>query len=486
MREIIVVCLALLLASSARPQSVVTELIPPSATAMPPLDGAFGVAVSPNGDAFVAGDWSNNVLRFSPGGVVTQVVGPADGLLRPQQLATDRLGNLYVAGADSDNVLRVSPAGAVSVVISDSMAGVNLQGPNNVAVSDSLNVYVGGGGSDNVYRISPTGVITEILNSSNAVGGFCLPLGITVDAAENVYVVGSLSDNVHKIDPFGNISVVIDVSGDGTNGLIEPAQVEVGRDGAVYVSGFSSCNAFRIDPSGAIEQIIDMSGDQQSMLLSPGGIAVDDANNVYVAGVDSDNVFKITPAGDIQEIMSASSFVNQPGDVAVGGDQTIYVSGFITDNLVSVLTPPTSPGTDEGLVTSYSINGSRFARATCFVADRVSLFNNDFVTVCHESLDGTFVGGGPVTVFGSVVSTSAPAPSPFPGLYLDLFTAFGVIGGGVGGYPIQLPPTGLCYSFRYVAGTSGLSLILQCTVQNSTVAGNGIFASTDALRFDLM
>ena len=89
------------------------------------------------------------------------------------------------------------------------------------------------------------------------------------------------------------------------------------------------------------------------------------------------------------------------------------------------------------------------------------------------------MGTGPTTVFGSTIPTGTPFPSPFPGLHVNLATAFIIIS-NVNGNPVVLPSPGICYGFIYSGGGFGINAVIQCFVQDP-LANNGFFASTNAL-----
>ena len=314
--------------------------------------------------------------------------------------------------------------------------GFGLGFPRGIAVDGSGNAYVAGYSTSNAFKIAPGGVITEIIDHAGGVGSILdTACDIAVDGSSNVYVAGRFSNNAFKISPGGVITRIIDYTGDGQGAaFFFPQGIAVDGSGNAYVTGEFTDNAFKITSGGVISQIIDSTGDGRgSVHTSPWDIAVDGSGNAYVTGRDSHNAFKIAPL--------------------------IYA------------------GSGEDLATTYSVNGGSFF--TAGPETFASIFPGDFVSICHSSPGGTFVGTGPTTVFGSTIPTGTPFPSPFPGLHVNSGTAFLIIS-SVNGNPVVMPSPGICYGFVYSGGGTGINALIQCFVSDSNAA-NGIFASTSGL-----
>ena len=78
------------------------------------LAGADGIATDGSGNVFVADRITANVFKITPGGAITQIIGPAgDGtgntLAEPILVATDGSGNVFVAGRISSNAFKITP-----------------------------------------------------------------------------------------------------------------------------------------------------------------------------------------------------------------------------------------------------------------------------------------------------------------------------------------------------------------------------------------
>lgn len=143
---------------------------------------------------------------------------------------------------------------------------------------------------------------------------------------------------------------------------------------------------------------------------------------------------------------------------------------------------PLCPGTGEDLITAYSLNlGPNIAVGGG--TDVLALAAGDLLQLTHTSPGGTFIGIGNVLVIGSTLPTGSAFPVVFPGLCINLATAFGVVI-TVGGAPATLGPAGLTYAFVYSGASPGTSMMIQGVVATGAAA-NGIFASTDGLELQL-
>lgn len=166
-----------------------------------------------------------------------------------------------------------------------------------------------------------------------------------------------------------------------------------------------------------------------------------------------------------------------------GVDDSNNSSGVLDDVVFSAAAPPTYPGTGEDLIALAAVRSG----ALDLVAgggDVLDVPAGDLVQVRFESPSETFVGLGSFLALGAVGVTPDPLPVPFPNIYIDPTTAFLILGGTVGGFPIMLPTGGAGFSFVNTGALPGLTFGIQGFVING-MTGNGIFASTNALELRL-
>jgi cysteine-rich repeat protein len=349
--EAMTVLVVIALASGAAHSKTITQIIDSSGDGKGKiLDRPSSIAVDGSGNVYVAGSFSDNAFKITPGGVITEIIdstGDGMGNLflpfidQPGTIAVDGPGNVYVVGGLSDNAFKITPGGAITEIIDSTGDGIGnpLQFPQSIAVDDSGNVYVPGIESDNAFKITPGGVITEIIDSTGDGLGNTLnsPRGIAVDGSRNVFVTGVYSINAFKITPGGVITEIIDSRGDGIGNPLEyPESIAVDGSGSVYVAGLFSRNIFKITPEGAITEIIDRKGDGLgNPLKSPRDVATDSSGNVYVAAAVSNNAFKITFCGDgiLDPGEECDDGNNETGD---GCSPSCFLEGFCGDGTVQV------------------------------------------------------------------------------------------------------------------------------------------------------
>ena len=247
------------------------------------LDAAqqFYVA-GPSSDNAVAGTiWQASALR-------ELVASAGDGrhrLLDPTAVLVDAEGAVYVAGGRSDNVMRVTAAGVVSQWIGSGGDGTNrLDHPSALALHSDGTLYVAGRDSDNVFRVTGAGVVSEVLARAGA-GGHALdgPVALALNAAGDLFVASAENDNVFRVPATGKATRVASAVGDGTNALDRPVSLAVDAEGELYVAGGDSHNVLRVSPGGAVVQVIGASGDGSTRFHSPVAVVAQGRGAISVA-----------------------------------------------------------------------------------------------------------------------------------------------------------------------------------------------------------
>lgn len=262
----------------------------------------------------------------------------------PRGLALDTAGNLYIAGYFSDNVLKLTPDGRLSQSIGPEGdgRGHRLDAPRNVAVDAKGNVYTAGEWSMNAFRIAPDGKIAQLVDELGDGQGHRLrrPVWVSVDSRGNLFVAGQNSNNVLRVGPEGKIAQVIDVSGDGQQAMQRPTGMTTDPDGNLYVAAAKTANVFRVTPQGAIRLLLDRSGDGQgNPIVFVNSIARDSAGNLVAAGNDSSNAMRIDPQGGIREILPPD-FEGRPrggcSAVAAGPNGDFFVARLGHDGVFRI------------------------------------------------------------------------------------------------------------------------------------------------------
>jgi len=314
------------------------------------LDQPVGIAVDGSKNSYVCGAESNNVLRITPSGVVTEILNSSDGLFRPWGVAADASGNVFITSNLNDTIFKVTPAGKISIILdaSGDGAGNTLDGPAYICVDDMGNVYVTGQISNNAFRIAANGVVRQIIDASGDGSGnnkLTKAQGVAVDKVGNVYIAGLDSNNVFQVSSIGVVTEVLNSTGNGASKVDSPYAVAVDATGDLFVACFDSNNVFKVtQPAGAntITQILDSSGDGGgNNLNNPVGIAVDGVGNAFVSGYSSHNLFMIESGGGVTEIIDASgdgggNSMQRPHQLALDNAGGVYVSCAESNNAFMV------------------------------------------------------------------------------------------------------------------------------------------------------
>lgn len=307
------------------------------------LDNVYSMAFDAAGNLFVAAtgiDVRNHVLRVTPAGVLTAVVGTGpkggagDGgpatagqLDWPFGLTFDAAGNLYVGELTGNRVRKVVPgadgvvSGAADEIISR-LAGTGVAGPgwDGGPAADALmdspgglaasggNVYLADQLNHRVRRVDPAGIITTLAGGGAGDGLAATsatlsdPRGVVADASGNVFIADCGNSRVRKVDPTGVISTLLAP-------VPCPSGLHLVRSGpgagTLYVAVAGGHRIIKRDPAGAVTTVAGtgaagFSGDggaaTAARLSSPHGVHVDAAGNVFVADTANNRVRKVDKA----------------------------------------------------------------------------------------------------------------------------------------------------------------------------------------------
>jgi hypothetical protein len=265
------------------------------------VGGTYALAVGANDDVYVA-DAYTRAWRITPGVGFTEIIGSTgDGagnvLVEPADIAVDLANNAFVAGRFSENVFKITPGGTITVIIDYSGDGVNPLGePAGLDVDAAGNVYVSTR-SDNVFKVTPGGTITRIIDASGDGAGNVLDgaHGIAVSPSGDVYVAGRDSDNAFHITPTGTITQVLDATGNGSGHVCDyPMRIVLDPAQNLYVACYASYIVVQVAPDGTVTELMDATGDGAANPMgAPHGLDYRDGR-LYVTGVSTNNAFRIT------------------------------------------------------------------------------------------------------------------------------------------------------------------------------------------------
>jgi sugar lactone lactonase YvrE len=303
------------------------------------------LAISPNGDVFVADSSLNQILERHPNGTFTVAVGngragfSGDGgpavdaeLSFPTAMFFSAHGTLYFADKGNGRIRAVTPQGVISTVAGDGGAAAwvsNGTSATNAALGSVADGIVGPDGalyiadetSSQVLRITMAGVLTTIAGVPTHAGIYGSggpataasadgPDGLAFDSTGDLYIAGSNTKTLLMVTPGGTMTLPLGTAGfypRGDGGLVE------GPDGNVI--GMSELAIDRLSPRGA-QTII--SFESPTLFLgihgfSPNGIAIGRDGTIYAdtfygnGYTDKSALVAISPDGQSSRILWAPS-----------------------------------------------------------------------------------------------------------------------------------------------------------------------------------
>ena len=160
------------------------------------IRGPEGVLVHPNGNIYVAGAWSNNVVAFKDGTVVAEL----SGLSAPHDLELDHNADIWLADAGNDRMLLLSPELEIKRELSGSpyhFSGVRYQDvfrDGTLIVADKNN--------HQVKFIGLDGTLLLVLGETKPGKGpmkFATPEGIEI-SEDSLWISDSGNDRIVKYE----------------------------------------------------------------------------------------------------------------------------------------------------------------------------------------------------------------------------------------------------------------------------------------------
>lgn len=230
------------------------------------LPGTFnepwGIAVSPEGEVYVADTWNHRIQKFSPEGNYLTSWG--------------QFGQRETPDA--------------------------FWGPRDVAVDENGHVYVADTGNKRIVVFDTEGTfITEFGDVGYADGQFDEPSGLALDGDGNLYVADTWNQRVQVFSPdinglAQNFLTKWDVEGWYGQSLDNKPYLTIGQDGLVYTSDPEFSRIIVYTATGEVVALWVMEGQDQTNLFFPTGLAADQEGGIWVSDTKNDRVQYFLPS----------------------------------------------------------------------------------------------------------------------------------------------------------------------------------------------
>jgi trimeric autotransporter adhesin len=374
------------------------------------LFSPYGIAVSTEGNIYVADYENNRIRKITPDGLITTVAGNGnkgyggDGgqatlaqLAGPKYITVDSAGDLYFSDSGNHRVRKITPEGIIATIAGTGTAGFSGDGgqavsaqlgwPEGVATDSAGNLYVSDG--NRIRKVSPAGVITTIAGKENerfvvygGDGGQATaaqlngPKGIAVDSGGSLYIADYMNNRIRKVSPDGVITTILrNDPGDGSQNtsyqITCPEGVAVDSAGNVYIADSGNNRVCKLASDKVITTVAGnttkgSNGDggqaDSSRLDKPYGLAMDSAGNLYIADTGNNRIRKVTAAGRITTVagngtaglggdagQASMAQLNGARDVAVDSAGNLYIADS-GNHRIRKINP-------DGIITTIAGNG---------------------------------------------------------------------------------------------------------------------------------
>jgi len=274
-------------------------------------------------------------------------------------LAVSPNGNLYVADQTRNQILERLPDGSFVAAAGTGQVGyagdggsavyAELDRPDGMAFGADGTLFFADEGNDRVRAISPSGIITTVVGTgaSSPASGFVSngTPALDADVAPNDVAIGpggllylSTGEQVLRVNTDGTLNVVLGTdnpqAGPGIGGPATAAFVETldgiafDSQGDLYAFEFDAKTILLVQPSGVLTEPF---GEQSIYPHGDGGLATAPDGEVFAMGEQS--VARLSPTS-MQTIISFYPGLFHgiggfsPNGIAVGPDGTIYVDTY--------------------------------------------------------------------------------------------------------------------------------------------------------------
>jgi hypothetical protein len=249
----------------------------------------------------------------------TLVAFGSASLENPSGVALDASGNVWATDAGKNDVVEFSPSGLVLRTFGTTGSGNGqLNDPEAIAVSGG-DVYVADAGNSRVEEYTTAGRFVRAIGSRGTGSGqFTTPEGVAVNASGSIYVSDTPNDRIEEFAPAGSYITSITAS------VSKPQGLSIDASGDLWVAdnGYTDAggdNVLEFSPSGArIATLGSSESADYSGMSNPADVALDGQGNVYVAEPDYDLVQEFN-VDTLYEGEFGTPATSASGDITIGG-----------------------------------------------------------------------------------------------------------------------------------------------------------------------
>ncbi len=338
------------------------------------------LAVDAAGYLYVSDREAHAIRKISPAGVVTTLAGRsgtsgfADGtgstalFNLPSGIVVDRAGNVFVADNTNNRIRKITPAGVVTTLVGSAQGSVDgsatlarLTLPQGLALDPAGNLYFSESATHTIRRITPAGDVTTIAGGTRASGHvdgagttarFNGPSGLAVDATGIVYVADTNNHVIRRITPEGQVSTLTGEVGNSTarDGplatarFFAPRRLAFDPAGNLFVNSTTSIRRIGIDgnvstPLGSTTIGVNDGLGASARFASVLGLAFDSLGQLYVSDDNNFLIRKATQLGSRSARLANLSVRSRAGT----GNDTLIVGFNITGGSKSLLLRAVGP-----------------------------------------------------------------------------------------------------------------------------------------------
>jgi uncharacterized protein (TIGR03663 family) len=269
------------------------------------LNGARGIALSPDGSIYIADTGNSRIVHVDKTGKILatwgsrtpdgQVPASPGTFIEPWGIAVDAQGNVYVADTWNHRIQKFDANGNFEQEWGTfgQLAGASnyLWGPRSIAVGLDGRVYVTDTGNKRVVVFDSSGKVLQEFGTQGE-GRLDEPVGIAVDSNGLVYVADTWNLRVAVFSAEGNFITQWSVQGWAGDSLDNKPYIAVDSQGRVYVTDPERYRVIAFSSIGTPLATFGQYGPEEDAFGLPVGIAPDADGGIWIVDTANNRLTK--------------------------------------------------------------------------------------------------------------------------------------------------------------------------------------------------